>query len=125
MNVVQLPQTGLPGKAVRRCGLPLRKLGKAARAALAAEIVEGSVTLSDLSARQLAAVVGVSVAYVAAALKLTPAQRDAVRRGQRPLVEPHVRLAPLTAQARLEQIVAEIGADKTLALLLNTQQNAA
>jgi hypothetical protein len=128
MNVVQLPQPGVSGKAVKGRGLVARKLGKAARAVLVAEVAEGSVTLTDLSLRQIAAVVGVSTAYAGAALKLTPAQRDAVRRGQRPLVEPHVRSAPLTPQARLEQIVGEIGVNETietLTLLLNTQQNAA
>jgi hypothetical protein len=112
MNVVQIPQPPRTGKCVRGRGLPLRKLGKAARAVLAAEIMEGLVTLTDLSVRQIAAVIGVSVAYISAALKLTPAQRDAVRRGLRPLVEPHARPAPLTAQARLEQIVGEIGVNE-------------
>jgi hypothetical protein len=100
----------------------LVKLGKAQRAVLGAEIKEGAVVLTDMSARQIAAVVGVSVGYIAAALKTSPSQREAVRRGLRPLIEPH---APASPQERLNKIVDEIGVDGVLSMLAASEKTAA
>jgi hypothetical protein len=122
MTVVQLPHPAVPGKTIRGRGLAARKLGKTARALLIADIVEGTVVLSDLSVKQLAGAVGVSVGYASAAIHLTPAEREAVRRGLRPLVQPH---APASPQERLEKIVGEIGLDRTIDLLARTERNKA
>jgi hypothetical protein len=47
---------------VKARGVPCRKLSKAHRGLLVADIIEGNVILTDLSVRQLSAVVGVSTA---------------------------------------------------------------
>jgi hypothetical protein len=122
MTVIQLPQPAAPGKAIRGRGLAARKLNKTSRALLVADIAEGSVVLADMSVRQLASAVGVSIAYAHAALRLAPIDREAVRRGLRPLVQPH---APAGPQERLAKIVDEIGLDKTLDLLAGTDKRAA
>jgi hypothetical protein len=73
MNVVQIP--GLAPavqQQVKARGLPYRKLSKAHRALLFADIAEGTITLSDMSKRQIAAVVDVSIAYGHAALRMPP-----------------------------------------------------
>jgi hypothetical protein len=119
MTVVPLPVptreiTSKTTTAVRGRGLAFRKLSKGARALLAAEIHEGTVVLSDLSVKQLAAIVGCSSAYVHAALRASPLEREAVRRGLRPLVQAH---APTGPQERLSKIVDEIGLDRTINLL--------
>jgi len=109
-------------KLIRGRGLPCRKLSKAARALLAAEIKEGAIMLTDMSVRQIAATVGVSVGYVNAALKASPLHREAVRRGLRPLVEPRAKAGP---QERLAKIVDEIGVESVLSLLAAEEKTAA
>jgi hypothetical protein len=121
MNVVQIP--GLapavqPQQQIKARGLPCRKLSKVHRGLLVADIIEGNVILIDLSVRQLSAVVGVSTAYAHAALHMPTAERENVRRGLRPLIQPKAPAAPLTPRKRIEQIVAEIGFDATLTLLV-------
>jgi hypothetical protein len=122
MTVLQLPHPARPGKSIRGRGLGVRKLSKAGRALLAADIAEGATTLSDLSIRQIAAVVGVSVAYVHRALRASPLEREAVRRGLRPLVQPH---APATPAERLTKIVHEIGHAQVASLLTQVERKAA
>jgi hypothetical protein len=117
MTVVSISQPATPlatPKVARGRGLPARKLSKVQLAVLAAETKEAAAILNDWSNGQLSAVFGVSVTYIAAALKASPAQREAVRRGLRPLVEPH---APASARERLGKLVAEIGFDGVLNLL--------
>src|SRR5262249_61445175 len=101
-------------KVIRGRGLSARKLGKANLALLAAEIKEGSVVLIDLSARQLASVVGCSPGYVTTALRTSPLRREAVRRGLRPLVEPRPKAGP---EERLGKIGGEDGNDGVLPLV--------
>jgi hypothetical protein len=104
MNVVQLPQPGVSGKAVKGRGLVAQKLGKAARAVLVAEVAEGSVTLTDLSLRQIAAVVGVSTAYAGAALKLT-ASLEKPRSSRRSLTRPkRMRISSRRLQSRADSM---------------------
>jgi hypothetical protein len=117
MTVIPISQPAAPlatPKVVRGRGLPARRLSKVQLAVLAAETKEGAAILNDWSNGQLSAVFGVSVTYIAAALKASPVQREAVRRGLRPLIEPH---APASPQERLGKIVAEIGVDGVLNLL--------
>jgi hypothetical protein len=128
MNVVQIPGYGpavQPQQQIRAKGLPYRKLSKALRGLLFADIVEGTVTLSDMSKRQIAAVVEVSVAYGHAALRMPPAEREKVRRGLRPLIQPKAPVPPLSPQERLAQVVAEIGYDAALTMLVANSMNAA
>jgi hypothetical protein len=114
-----------PVRSVKGRGLACRKLSKPARALLGVDVIEGTTTITDLSHKQIAATVGVSVGYLNAALRLTPAEREAVRRGLRPLVEPRVPAAQPAARERLAAIVDEIGVDATLALLAGNERAAA
>jgi hypothetical protein len=65
-----------------------QKLTKAQRALIGAAIIEGHVQPCDLPQRVVAELVGCSVAYLGAAQKLSPAARQAVHQGQRPLISP-------------------------------------
>jgi hypothetical protein len=126
MKVVSLSQTtappSSPPKVVRDRGLFSRKLSKAQLALLGAEIKEGSVVLTDLSIRQFAAVLGVSMTYLVAALGMSPPERAAVRQGLRLLVEPHPKAS---VQTRLARIIGEIGVDGVLSLLAAGEQKSA
>ena len=113
------------GSRSRPADFAHRKLSKSARALLAADIVEGNVTLSDMSVRQIAAVVDVSVAYAHTALHMPSTEREKVRRGLRPLVQPKAPAPPLSPQERIGQVVAEIGYDATLTLLVTNSMDAA
>jgi hypothetical protein len=116
------------------------KLTKAARAVLGAEIIAGEHDLRPTT-KLVANAVGCSVGYLQAAKKLTPAERQAVRRGERPLILPHTPatpvkplvmppvapatppVLPVTADARhqLDRLVKEIGFDAVLNLLAMTE----
>jgi hypothetical protein len=132
--------TAAAPRVVDAHGLPHLRASKAARACLAADIVDGLAVLQNPTWRLAAAACGVSIASVAHALRLGPEQRQAVRKGQRPLVLPRKPSAspaitsvstpvitPVTmgARERLDQIVAEIGLDATLTLLVNNERVAA
>jgi hypothetical protein len=64
----------------------LRHMSAPQRAVLAAEILNGRIILTDLTAKAVAALVDVNQSYVNAALRCTPEQRLAVASGKRPLV---------------------------------------
>ena len=66
----------------------VRRKSAAARALLAAEIIDGKIIVQGLTIKAVATIAGCSVGSVFAALRLTPEQREAVERGQRPLVLP-------------------------------------
>jgi hypothetical protein len=100
-------------------------LSKSARALLVADIAEGTVTLSDMSVRQIAAVVDVSVAYAHTALHMPSAEREKVRRGLRPLIQPKPPATPRSPRERINEIVCEIGLDATLTLLAASEQQSA
>jgi hypothetical protein len=89
-----------------------KKLPKAARACDAADLLDGFAILLTTS-RLVATVSGISTSSVTRARRLTPEQRDAVRRGERPLSLPR-RVNP---QELLSQIVDEIGLDRVRNLL--------
>jgi hypothetical protein len=110
-----------------------RKNSKAAKACDGADILDGRVSLQNLTGRLVAQAQGVSQTYIAAARRLTPAQRDAVRRGERALVPPAKPALPAqpaqlpapfppavvaeSAEQRLRHIVGEIGVVEALNLL--------
>jgi len=76
-----------------------RKAPKAA-ACDAADLVDALTRLQNPTIRVAAAVCSVSQSYVVAALRLSPAQRDDVRRGERSLVSPKpVKALPAPAAA--------------------------
>jgi hypothetical protein len=102
-----------PGlRTVDARSLITRKRPKAARACDAADLLDGLAVLIPTS-RLVAKVSAISVSSVTRARRLTPAQRDAVRRGERPLALPR-RVSP---QELLNQIVDEIGLDRVQNLL--------
>jgi hypothetical protein len=118
---------------------------KAAKACDAADAVDGLVKLQNPTLRIAAVAWGVSVGSVARARRLTPEQRDAVRRGNRPLVlprdpaplQPVITPAPAQLPApppeyavanawhRLNDVVAEVGLDTVFELLNAMEKDAA
>jgi len=108
-----------------------KKLTKAARAILSAEILAGECALKP-TVKLVAAALGTSVAYVQAAKKLTPNQRQAVRTGLRPLIVPHAAPAmpvptapPVSVERLLASIVDKIGVNGVLDLLAVSEKAAA
>jgi hypothetical protein len=117
---------------------------KAAKACNAADVVDGLAVLQNPTLRLAATAYGVSIGSVARARRLTPEQRQAVRRGQRPLILPRAPTTPptlpvpstvpaippvppitMSARERLDEIVSEIGLGATLDLLAATEKVAA
>jgi hypothetical protein len=78
----------VPLQSVDAHSLLHRKCTKAAKACDGADILDGLLSLRNLTIKLVAAAVGVSVSSIVTALRLTPTQRDEVRRGKRPLVVP-------------------------------------
>jgi hypothetical protein len=119
-NVPRLVTVGLP--AISAKGLGNRRLNKARRALLAADVISGRVSLEKLTLRSAATAFGYSVAYVAAALKITPAERVAIERGQRPLIKPTAAEPPLLTvsdwskldDVELVSAVRSIGVDRVI-----------
>jgi hypothetical protein len=73
---------------------------KATRACNAADAIDGVTVLGRPTLKLAAAAFGVSVGYVTSALRLPPDQRQAVRRGERPLILPRAPSSiPLRASA--------------------------
>jgi hypothetical protein len=100
----------------QRCSLTnSRTLSKAQRAILGAKVKDGQLDLR-LTNKQLAAEIGCSVTYLAAAEKLSANEQQAVWDGWRPLIQPKAKLVP-GPQDRLAAIVDEIGLDRTVNLL--------
>jgi hypothetical protein len=65
----------------------VKRMNTAQRAVLAAEIIDGRIALMKLTAKTVAAIVGVSQSSVNAALRYPPEQRAAIAAGDRPLVQ--------------------------------------
>ena len=116
------------------------RASKGAKACDAADVVDGLAVLQNPTLRLAAAAYGVSLGSVARARRLTPEQRQAVRRGERPLVLPRTPSAPpapvpaiapatspaiMDTRAKLAEIVNEIGVEATLELLAATEKVAA
>jgi hypothetical protein len=71
-----------------------QRASKAAKACDAADVVDGLAVLQNLTLRLVAAAYGVSMSSVVHARRLTPEQRQAVKRSKRPLVLPRTPAAP-------------------------------
>jgi hypothetical protein len=91
-------------RAVDAHGLLLKRNAKSARACDAADVVDGLAVLQNLTVRLVATAYGVSESTVALARRLTPDQRQAVRRGQRPLVLPRAAALPAPPIAGGEKV---------------------
>jgi hypothetical protein len=119
-----------PGSGVKPTNLPAvrvvdahslahRKARKAVGACDAADLVDALTRLQNPTVKVAATACGVTQSYVVAALRLSPVQRDAVRRGQRPLISPSVKAlpAPVSVEARLADIVHDVGLTTTCTAL--------
>ena len=113
------------GASHRRClsGASLaqlkRKMSPAARAVLAANVLDGRVVIVGLTRKTVTALCGSSPNYVSAALRTTPEQRAAIVRGERPLIRPRPPApAPIDwakiDDAPLVEAVRRIGLERTL-----------
>jgi hypothetical protein len=88
-----LPRRGIdPHSIVQK-----KKLSKAARAVLGAEILDGNVALLNPTRDMVSKAVGVSTAYIDAARRLSPQARQEVVRGYRSLAQ---RIADRTTSKR-------------------------
>jgi hypothetical protein len=129
-------------------GLLHMRASKSAKACDAADAVDGFAVVQNPTLRLAATAWGVSIGSVARALRLTPTQRDAVRRGQRPLILPRAPAAPpavpvqppvpsttpttppavpvvMSARERLDALVGELGLNTVLDLLAASEKVAA
>jgi hypothetical protein len=70
-----------PRRVLSGRGLAHRHLNKRQRACLAADVVDGLVTI-QLTARQVSQLFGVSVGYIALAQQFTPEKRAAIMSGR-------------------------------------------
>ena len=99
----------------------LRNMGAAERAILAANIIDGDVVITALTRRMVAMLCGASASYVDAALHHSAEEREAIARGDRPLVP---RTRPRTDARRINwanldddvlvEAVRRIGIERTL-----------
>ena len=103
-------------------GLPHRQLTKRQRAALAADVLAGRAVI-QLSAQQLAGLLGVSLPYIARAGRLSPEIRTALINGEvalsfSVLAPPkHPALAApevVLSDTELADVIAAVGVDRTL-----------
>ena len=105
-----------------------RRMSAPERACLGADIIDGRVILQGLTAKAIAALVGVSVGSVDRALRLTPEQREQVKRGDRPLVLPRA-YAPTDAGCMsddmLVEVVRRVGIDRALHAMVVAEDTAA
>jgi|SRR6516225_2368479 hypothetical protein len=117
--------------------LPRRRSSKAARACDGADILDGYAALQNLTLGLVAQAERVSVSSLVAARRLTPAQRDAVRGGERPLVlkpapmpsmqpatppPPPVTMDAHAMEQRLLEIADELGIDRLLNVLATAER---
>jgi hypothetical protein len=92
-----------------------QRLTKAQRALIGAAILEGAVQPQDLPLRIVSQLVGCSVAYLLAAQRLAPQQREEVKRGWRPLISPLRQLPKPTIPPTDEQLIElahNVGAER-------------
>jgi hypothetical protein len=103
-----------------------RALSKTRRALLGAAVLKGEYDLKP-TAKDVARMVGCSVAYLHRAAKLSPAEEQRVRAHLRPLIEPKVKAlpVPVSPQQRLAEVVAELGITGTLTMLAAIEKRAA
>jgi hypothetical protein len=99
----------------------VRNMSPAARAILAADILEGRVVVTGLTRQTVTTLCGANASYVAAALRCTPEQRAAVKRGERALIRARGR-APTPApgngrhidDATLARLARAVGVERLL-----------
>lgn len=99
--------------------VPHQRMPKSAKACDPADVMDGFASLQNLTLKLVSTAFGVSISSVVAAQRLTPDQRAAVRRGQRPLSLPGATMAlpvrqPADVVSALGTIVTEFGTVGTL-----------
>jgi hypothetical protein len=115
-----------PVRTIDAHSIPHWKAGKAVRALEAANASDGLVRLQNLTLRLYAQAFGVSVGSLVLAKRLTPEQREAVKRGKRPLLPPVTMKAlpaPVSPQERLASVVAEVGVGVAFDMLVAFDSN--
>jgi hypothetical protein len=85
-NFSELPTSGSRVISGASLAQTLRHLSPSARACWGADIVDGITIITAPTMKSIALNVGVSASYLFAALRLTPEQRNEVKRGLRPLI---------------------------------------
>jgi hypothetical protein len=125
----------IPTKMIAGAGLAHRRLTALQRAVLVADVLDGAVAFSP-SQKQLAALFGVSAAYVRGAQKLSSELREAILHGwdSRPLAElmhqtrqlqlklPASNCASIT-NAYLENVIRAAGVDRVLEAAVAVEHN--
>src|SRR5262249_22090262 len=80
-------------------------------ALLAVDMERGEIDVSYLTAKQARVMTGASAGYIAAAKRLTPEQREQVKRGQVTLSSLHNAKRTPTDDA-IDRYIAKVGADR-------------
>jgi hypothetical protein len=110
-----------------------RRLNARQRAVIAAQVLEQKVAI-DLSVRQSAQLLGVSVPYIMAALRLSSAEREAVLNGEdlmsfATLLQPKSMslafLKPPVTDVELADIVRDVGLERVLAVACQVENQLA
>jgi hypothetical protein len=125
--------TTAPPRIVDAHSLLHRQDPLAAKACDAADWMDGLVVVQNPTLRLAAVAYGVGLGSVARARRLVPEQRDAVRRGRRPLIMPRKAIAPtlatpmITSDPRemLASVIDQVGVDGALSLLAAYEKVAA
>jgi hypothetical protein len=95
----------------------LRNKSAAQRAVIAAEDGDGDLYIYQPTNTQRASVYKVSPVTLAAARALPPVERDRVKRGLRPLIEPQDRLNAAISDDDVVRVLNEIGCDRVWRVL--------
>jgi hypothetical protein len=105
MYLVENLNTSASPRVICGRGLSHRRLRAAQKAAIAGQLIEGEISI-ELSMRQVASLLGVSVPYIRAARQLSSAKRQAIADGKDPtpfaiLIKPTLP-APRVADDQIE-----------------------
>jgi hypothetical protein len=110
----------------------IRRMSPPQRACLGADIADGRVVLRGLTIKSIATLVGAEQAYLFAALRCTPQQREEIRAGQRSLPIPRRRTRKSMPafdwssvnDDDLVEAVRRIGLDRALAAAVEAERTA-
>jgi hypothetical protein len=91
------------------------------RALLGADIKNGLVDLRDKPVAYIAKALCASARSMHQAMRLSVDELDDVRAGKRPLFDPRPAVPPATPLERLQQLVAEVGAERVLTMLVEAE----
>lgn len=100
----------------------VRRMTAPQKACLVADVLDGKIILTALTAKSIATIVGANFSYVHHALRLSSEAREQVKRGLRPLAPVQRRPSPTPAainwdvvdDATIEEWIRAVGVDRTL-----------